>query len=132
MGVTENVDLVVRFYQEGPADDDGAGRAQFALPDIVWHVPGDNPVSGRYQGHDEVFTTIGARMQPLERWTMKVRTVTGNDDLVVARVDLEAIRGSHHVACEAAHVFRFGPDGRIAEVWGFVDDQDGLDALFSS
>ena len=70
-------------------------------------------------------------MQPLDDWTIDVRAVMGNDDMVVAAVDLVAARGPHRVACAAAHVFRFDADGRITEAWGFVDDQAGLDALFS-
>ncbi len=131
MGIRENVELVRRFYAAGPADDD-EGRAEFAVPDIVWHVPGDNPVSGQYRGYDEVFRSIGERMQPLDRWEIDVGEVMGNGDMVVAVVDLVAVRGAHHVACRGSHVFRFAVDGRIAEVWGFVDDQAGLDTLLAS
>jgi ketosteroid isomerase-like protein len=86
MGVAENIAAVRRFYAAGPPQDD-AKRHAFATPDIVWHVPGENPVAGRYEGHAAVFGEIGQRMQPL--------------------------------------------DGRIAETWGFVDDQAELDALLS-
>ena len=133
MGVAENIALVRRFYAAGPAEDDSA-RAEFATPDVVWHVPGGagNPVAGRYQGYHEVFTTLGQRMQPLDRWTIDVTAVMGNQDIVVSIVELDAARGEHRVACRGGHAFRFGPDGRIAEVWGFVDDQSGLDELFAS
>ena len=131
MGVAENVELVERFYASGPADDDSS-RAEYAIPEVVWHVPGDNPVAGRYAGYHDVFTTIGARMQPLDAWAIEVRQVMGNDDMVVAVVDLEAARGTHRVQCAGAHAFRFAPSGLIAEVWGFVEHQAALDALFSS
>ena len=131
MGIAENIDLITRFYKAGPADDD-SDRAEFAVADVVWHVPGANQISGRYQGYDEVFTEIGERMQPLDIWTIEVDDVMGNADLVVALVRVTAARGVHHVACRGAHVFRFAPDGRIAEVWGFVKDQEGLDTLLSS
>jgi ketosteroid isomerase-like protein len=126
-----NIALVHRFYAAGPADDDSS-RAVFAVPDVVWHVPGASPVSGRYEGYDEVFATIGARMQPLDVWTVEVREVMGNDDMIVAIVDLVAVRGPHRVESRGGHAFRFAPDGRIAEVWGFVAEQSRLDALFSS
>jgi ketosteroid isomerase-like protein len=129
MGVAENIAAVRRFYAAGPPQDD-AKRHAFAAPDIVWHVPGENPVAGRYEGHAAVFGEIGQRMQPLDDWTIEVRAVMGNADLVVAMVDLVAARGPHRVACTAAHAFRFDAEGRIAEVWGFVDDQAELDALF--
>lgn len=131
MGVAENIVMVRRFYEAGPADDD-SGRAEFAVVDVVWHVPGNNPVSGRYQGYDQVFTTIGERMQPLDVWTIEVDQIMGNDDMVVAVVHVTAARGARRVSCRGAHIFRFSSDGRIAEVWGFVDDHVALDALLSS
>jgi hypothetical protein len=45
MGVAENIAAVRRFYAAGPPEDD-AKRHTFAAPDIVWHVPGQNPVAG--------------------------------------------------------------------------------------
>jgi ketosteroid isomerase-like protein len=131
MATPENADLVREFYRAGPSDDDTA-RSRFAVPEVVWHVPGDNPVAGRYVGYDQVFSTIGRRMQPLDEWTIEVREVMGNDDMVCAIVDLVAARGDHRVVCQGSHLFRFTPDGRIAEVWGFVADQADLDALFGS
>jgi hypothetical protein len=70
------------------------------------HVPGDNPVSGRHRGYDEVFTGIGERMQPLDRWAIDVGEVMGNDDMVVPVVDVIAVRGEHRVACRGSHLFR--------------------------
>lgn len=90
MGVQENVALVNRFYAAGPADNDSF-RAEFAVPDVVWRVPGASAVSGRYEGYDEVFRVIGERMQPLDIWMIDVRHVMGNDAFVVAVVDLVAL-----------------------------------------
>ena len=131
VGVQENVALANRLYAAGPAENDSF-RAEFAVPDVVWHVPGASAVSGRYEGYDEVFRVIGERMQPLDIWTIDVRHVMGNEAFVVAVVDLVAARGAHRVESPGAHTFRFAPDGRIAEVWGFVEEQALLDALFSS
>jgi ketosteroid isomerase-like protein len=131
MGHPERIALVRRFYAAGPADDDSA-RSEFAEPDIVWHVPGENPVSGRYQGFQEVFNEIGRRMQPLDVWTVDVTQVMANEDLVVGVVEVAARRGSHHIVSRGAHVFRFSDRGLIAEVWGFLENQAGLDDLLSA
>ena len=47
MTVGRNLETIQRFYGAGPALDD-SDRLAFFAPDAVWHVPGDNPVSGPY------------------------------------------------------------------------------------
>jgi hypothetical protein len=127
VGVAENIETVRRFYAAGPADDDNA-RASFASPDIVWHVPGANRVSGEYRGAHDVFESMPAAMQPLDRWDLDVVDVMGNADLVVATVRVRGARHGRTVDSAGAHVFRL-VDGRIVEAWGFVVEQAALDSL---
>lgn len=128
VGVAENIATVRRFYEAGPADDD-TERFPFASPDIVWHVPGENPVARDYVGAVDVFQTMGAAMQPLDEWHMEVLDVFGNRDLVMATINLVAQRGPHRVVCPAGHVFRCNEAAQIVEAWGFVRDQAALDEL---
>ena len=131
MGVAENIETVRRFYAAGPADDDSL-RGPLASPDIVWHAPGRNRVSGTYQGAGKVFVEMAQRMQPLDLWLIDVIDVVGNADLVFATVHLRARRGSHEVDSPGGHVFRLDESATIVEAWGFVRDQDALDALFDA
>ncbi|GAB2836294.1 nuclear transport factor 2 family protein [Lentzea nigeriaca] len=131
MSVAENIATVRRFYTAGPADDDTL-RHSFARPDVVWHVPGDNPVSGRYEGQAAVFEAIPKAMRPLDEWTIRVDDVMGNADLVVATFHVVARRGDTKVETSGAHVFRFDDSGLVAEAWGFAGDQSGLDAVFTA
>jgi ketosteroid isomerase-like protein len=128
MGVGESIAAVRRFYAVGRADDD-SGRPAFASPDIVWHVPGANRVSGEYRGLAEVFGGIGAAMEPLDRWEVDVVDVMANREYVMATVELRAERLGRSVESRGGHLFRLDAEGRIVEAWGFVADQDGLDAL---
>jgi ketosteroid isomerase-like protein len=128
MSVADNIATVRRFYAAGPVDDD-AGRPGFAAPDIVWHVPGANRVSGDYAGTDAVFRSIGEAMAPLDRWEIDVVDVMANRDLVVATIVVRGGRYGRSVDTRGAHVFRFDAEGRIAEAWGFTADQASLDAM---
>ena len=128
MGVSENIATVRRFYAAGPSDDDAA-RFEFASPDIVWHVPGVNRISGEYRGADAVFRSMPAAMQPLEKWEIDVVDVMGNVDLVVATVVLRGRRYGRSIETRGAHAFRLDPEARIVEAWGFTVDQATLDAL---
>lgn len=72
MGVAENIETVKRFYGARPADED-TQREHFLAPDGVWHVPGDNPVSGQYQGVEAITKSMPGRMQPLDEWRIEPR-----------------------------------------------------------
>jgi len=131
VGVAENIETVRRFYAAGPADDDSL-RGPLASPDIIWHAPGANRVSGTYRGAGEVFVEMAARMQPRDLWLIDVVDVLGNADLVIGTVHLRARRGSHEVDTPGGHVFRLDDSATIVEAWGFVRDQAALDALFDA
>jgi hypothetical protein len=128
MAGARNIDTVRRFYAAGPGDDDSA-RLAYASPDIVWHVPGFNRVSRDYRGLEDVFQGIGAAMQPLGRWEIDAIDVMANREYVMATVFLRAERHGRRLESTGGHLFRFDVDGRIVEAWGFVAQQEGLDAL---
>ena len=131
MGSAENMEQVWRFYGAGPSDNDSE-RAEFFAPEAVWHVPGNNPVSGNYYGPEEIRTEIPARMQPLDSWSVEPKHVMANGDTVVAIVHVNGSRGDHSVRGHGAHVFRFDDEGRIIEAWGFNEDQAGVDEMLSA
>ena len=131
MGVAENIDTIRRFYAAGQADDD-TERASFFAPDAIWHVPGDNPVSGPYHGVAAITEEMAARMRSLDEWYIEPRHIMGNVDLVMAVGHLAGRRGDLTINTHAGHVFRFDDQGRIAEAWGFTEDQARLDDLFRS
>lgn len=131
MDQRRNIEIVRRFYEAGPSDDDSA-RHDFFTDDAVWHVPGSNHVSGPYRGIAAITGTMVERMRPLDEWAIEVRDVMANEDMVVATVGLTASRKGVRIATDGAHVFRMDDEGRITEAWGFVLDQAGLDRLLDA
>jgi ketosteroid isomerase-like protein len=125
------IETVRRFYAAGPSADDSERRGFFA-EDAVWHVPGDNPVSGAYRGVDAIANDMVRRMQPLDGWRIEPRDIMANEDLVVATVRLTGERRGMTIDTPGAHVFRFDEEGRIVEAWGFTADQARLDAFFGA
>ena len=105
-------------------------RVPFFAPGVVWHVPGNNPVSGSYRGPEAIRTEMAARMAPLDEWTLDVLDVMGNDDLVVGIVQLRGRRHGRRIDTREGHVFRFDAQGRVAEAWGFTAERDDLDEFF--
>jgi ketosteroid isomerase-like protein len=127
------VDRVQRMYAAFAAGDTDQYRTAFA-DDIVWHVPGDNPVSGAYRGHQEYFRTMVERMNPLDEWAITVKEIltNQNDSAALVAFHLSGSRKGKQVDMGGYHMIRLNEEGRIAEGWGFVEDQDVLDDFFSA
>jgi ketosteroid isomerase-like protein len=117
-----NIEAVRGFYQQ---------EHEYAADDIVWHVPGHNPVSGTYRGREEYFGTMVGRMQPLDRWELTLSDIMVNGDHVVATFSMAGERRGRTVNLRGAHLFRLD-DGKIVEGRGFASDQDALDAFFAA
>ncbi len=109
---------------------DEAERANIAR-NIVWHVPGHNPVSGDYHGYREYTELMPSRMAPLDRWDFTLHEVMVNGSYVMATFYLEGERKGVSISIDGGHLMRLDAEGKIVEGWGFTDDQDVLDHFFS-
>lgn len=109
---------------------DAAERAKIA-PNIIWHVPGHNPVSGDYHGFEEYTRLMPARMAPLARWDFELENVMVNGAYVVTTWKMQGERKGKQVSLSGAHIMRLNDQGQIVEGWGFANDQDALDEFFS-
>lgn len=109
---------------------DKAVRANIA-PDIVWHVPGHNPVSGDYHGFEEYTQVMPARMAPLTRWDFTLEDVMVNGNYVMTTFSLQGDRKGFTVDLRGGHLMRL-ENGKVVEGWGFTDDQGALDEFFSA
>lgn len=118
----QNIAVARRLYQR---------EAEAIAPDIVWHVPGHNPVSGVYTGLDEYANLMGSRMEPLDRWEFAVHDVMVNGDFVMATVHLRGERKGQTVDMRGGHLLRVRA-GQVVEGWGFTADQAALDAFFAA
>jgi ketosteroid isomerase-like protein len=121
-----NLAAVKRMY----AGDDAERRA--IAPEIVWHVPGHNPVAGDYHGFDEYTQLMPARMAPLTRWDFTLEQLMVNGEYVMTTFKLQGERKGVAIDLGGGHLMRLNADGQIVEGWGFADDQDALDAFFSA
>jgi uncharacterized protein len=110
---------------------DEAERASIAR-DIVWHVPGHNPVSGDYHGYQEFTELMPSRMAPLSRWDFTLETVMVNGNYVMTTFRLQGERQGKTIDMRGGHLMRLTPDGKVVEGWGFADDQEALDAFFAA
>jgi uncharacterized protein len=121
-----NIAIVRHMY----AGDETERRA--IAREIVWHVPGHNPVSGDYRGFEESTQLMPSRMAPLTRGDFMLDRVMANGDYVMTTFRLQGERKGIAIDLGGGHLMRLSADGQIVEGWGFTDDQDALDRFFSA
>jgi len=110
---------------------DESERANIAQ-DIVWYVPGHNPVSGDYRGFEEYTRLMSSRMAPLTQWDFTLGDVMVNGDYVMTTIQLKGERKGKVIDIKGGHLMRVSEEGKVVEGWGFTDDQDALDDFFSA
>jgi len=94
---------------------------------VVWHVPGRNPMAGEVRGIDELVAWLG-RVSELG-FTIREHDVFGSDDHVCALSYMGARRPGVDIEIRVTSVFHYR-DGRQVERWMYPDDMAAWDAIF--
>jgi uncharacterized protein len=130
MGAQENRDLIRNGY-EAFANGDMATIAQTFSPDIRWHIGGRNPLSGTYNGQDEVFGFFGKIME-LSGGTfgLAIHDVLASDDHVVALAKATATRNEATLETDEVNVWHVA-DGRAVEFWSMSYSQAAVDEFWA-
>ncbi len=117
-----NAEILRKGYDDFATGDVEAVLAVFA-EDIAWHVPGKNPLSGDYTGHDEVvgfFGQLGERSGGT--FHLEVHDILDNgENTVVVLVGEKGERNGNRLDVEAVHVWRV-EDGIAKEFRAFQHD----------
>jgi ketosteroid isomerase-like protein len=126
-----NEAVVRKGYEAFSKGDIETLQNEIFTDDIVWHVPGRNPLSGDYKGISEVLGYFG-QLGELSGATLQVtlEDVLANDERTV---------GLHHAAgtlegktldAYEVLVFRFRGD-KVSEAQGYTGDQYAIDQFWS-
>lgn len=124
-----DAELARRAY-EAFAQGDMQTMDGLMADDIQWHIPGDNVVSGSYDGKQQVF---GFFQQLAERsggtFALDVHDIVANDDHTVALVKAQGEHDGRQIDDNAVHVIHF-EGARIASFWSFSWDQRAVDEFW--
>lgn len=108
------------------------GEVQNAMANnIVWHVGGENMMSGDYQGKEAVLGLF-ARIFEESGGTFKntIHDILANDEHGVALVNTTGSRGGRQLNERSVHSFHM-KDGMMTEFWNFPEDQSAFDAFWA-
>jgi ketosteroid isomerase-like protein len=126
----------VREFHRRQSHFYGGGEAgplrEMLTDDVVWHVPGRNPIAGDHTGIDAVMEYFQLR-RALARATFQVhvREIMSAGDLVVQLAGGTAELGGREVAWETVGMFRVR-EGKLAEGRLVPFDQYLFDQVWSS
>ncbi len=125
-----NEELARKGYEAFAAGELDFVREHFA-EDIVWHLPGRNPLAGDYRGIDEVFALFARNVELTEgSFRLEVHDVLANDEHAVVLVRATGNRGGRRLDDRQSHVFHVR-DGKVTEFWGHPGDQYAVDEFWS-
>jgi ketosteroid isomerase-like protein len=125
-----NVGLLRSGY-EAFAKGDMATITELWNEDIVWHVPGNNLLSGEHRGRDAVFAAV-AELAQLSGGTLSIELhdVLANDEHAVALIRPTASRQGKQLNKPETHVYHISK-GKVTEWWSFFQDQGATDEFWS-
>jgi len=128
--VHPNEDLIRRTYAAFAAGDLETVGMSLA-DDVVWHSLGQSRFSRDYTGRDDLFGLFGTLFEETSgTFRIELHDVLANDKRAVALTTNRGERLGRTLSYEEAAVFRVS-NGKIAEAWLFVDDQEAHAAFFA-
>jgi uncharacterized protein len=131
MSASENAEIVRNGYQAFATGDLPTVMGQLS-PDIVWHIPGENALSGDYRGHDEVMAFFGKlATETGGTFQLTVEDLLASDEHVVALCHQNLSRSGQTLDGDIVHVWRVA-DGKAAEFWGMPYDAVATDAFWKN
>ncbi|HVF52823.1 MAG TPA: nuclear transport factor 2 family protein [Actinomycetota bacterium] len=99
--------------------------------DIVWVVPGKNPLSGTYKGKIELFGFFGNFIRESRgTWRNELRDVLANDRHSVALIHATAKRNDKTIDQNGVAVFDVNDRGKIIRAVFLWEDQAAVDDFY--
>jgi ketosteroid isomerase-like protein len=90
---------------------------------ITWHVPGHSPLSGDFRSHDQIAGFFRRTMELSGgAFSIDVRNVLADGDLVVALVTVNAQRNGVSASFPEVHVWRM-TNGKAIEFCEYQGDE---------
>jgi ketosteroid isomerase-like protein len=91
--------------------------AELIAPDVIWHVPGDNLISGTYTSREAIFGCFNKIYQLSEgTYQPRLLDILADDDYTIALLHGVARRGEKTLDQMYAFISRIH-NGQITELW---------------
>ena len=113
------------------AKGDTAALTELFSEDAVWHLSGDNLISGEHKGRDAVFAVFAKTME-LTGGTFKIdlHDIVANDEHTVSLSRASASRQGKQLDLRGVDIYHIR-NGKVTEWWSFTEDQRQDDEFWS-
>ena len=126
-----NSELLRRGY-EALATGNSAAIRRVLADDMRWRVPGRTPLSGEYNGYEQVLGLLSKRTELSNRtFRIDVDEMLTEHDRVAVLCTVSAERYGQYWSSPAIHLWRIR-DHKAAELWEFPLDQHGEHEFWSA
>ena len=122
---------LVRNGYEAFGKGDMAALTQLFAEGVIWHLPGNNQISGEHKGRDAVFAVF-AKVGQISGGTFKIELhdVMANDEHTVVVQRVTASRPGKRLNARNVDVYHIR-GGKISEWWSFTDEPRQEDEFWS-
>jgi len=126
-----NVEMTKKGYQAfNEAHIEGV--MDVLADDIVWHIGGENPISGDYKGKEALMGMFGKFAQLTEgTYEADVHDILASEEHTVVLGTYTATRHGRTRSARFVDIIHPGPDGKAKEFWRFFDDAAAEDEFLS-
>ena len=122
-----NITLVNNFFTAYGSNDLG-GIKKVLAQNILWHVPGEHPLSGTKKGISEVLDFLGKLSKGAFKAEPLVMGV--NDNYVIdCHRNWSNLKNSENLNAMSCLLWRI-EDNQIVEVYNFPENQKDVDTFF--
>ena len=130
MAAHPNVERARRGFQAF-AEGDAATSADTLHENVVWRIPGRNPLAGEFRGRAEALGALQRAVALTDgTYRAELAWAVGDDEHVVASYRASGRRGEREIDMDQLLVIRI-EDGRWADVQALPFDQHEFDAFWS-
>jgi uncharacterized protein len=125
-----NVEIVRHGYDAFVAGD-MEWMNEHLHENVVWHEPGDNPISGDSHGREATLAHFAKQVQYFIP-SFDIHDALANDDHAVVLATVRVTRNDNQESMEGRYVHTFHlTDGQVLESWIFNEDQAAIDAFLA-
>ncbi len=98
--------------------------------DVLWHVAGNNRISGTRQGREQVLDYLGSLGEETDVYDLELRDILVNDDRGLILFHVDGKRKDRTLDTYFMLLFQV-EDNQIKEAWSNPFDQHAVDTFWS-